>query len=177
MRKITQRSSFFAFGTVLALGLCGCANTVNVHYDEVATCAVFDTNPGGSPHTTTGAAGLFVIYKITEFENTGSAAKAFHFEPTKVFTGSNHDHANSFQFDYLLTKLAQPKTVAKGTTAHDLGLLFIDVSSADPKTDKNVDFFLGYDSTGSESMLLTRDNLHALPAFQDPCSPASINGL
>src|ERR1700757_2589691 len=62
------------------LCLAGCANTVTIHYDQVATCYVFDSNPTGSPHTATQSGnGLFVIYKIKSIDNTSSGAKDFNF--------------------------------------------------------------------------------------------------
>lgn len=157
------------------LSLAACSNTATIHYDEVATCYLFDSDPTGSPHTTTASGnGLFVIYKVTSIENKASGAKDFNFTPHKVYS-SGQNLANSQSFDYLL-QLAQPKTVAKGTTATNLGKLIVD-AVADPKTDQKADFPLYYNSSDGESVLLVRDNRDAKPKFLDPCSPASINGL
>ena len=157
------------------LYLAGCANTVTIHYDQVATCYVFDSNPTGSPHTTTQSGnGLFVIYKIKSIDNTSSGAKDFNFTPSKVYSG-NQNIANNQSFDYLL-QLAQPKTVAKGTTANDLGKIIID-TTADPKTDQKANFPLLYNSGSGESVLLARDNLNTPSPFLDPCSPSNINSL
>jgi hypothetical protein len=103
-----------------------------------------------------------------------SGAIDFNFNPTKVYNG-NQNLANNQSFDYLL-QLAQPHTVAKGTTATNLGRLVID-TTADHKTDQKADFPLRYNSDSGESVLLVRDNPNTPPPFLDPCSPSNINSL
>lgn len=175
MKAIGMRITSGLLAGIAMLCLAGCSNTVTVHYDQAATCFLFDSNPTGSPHTTTSSAnGLFVIYKIKSIDNTSSGAKDFTFDPSKVYSGSQN-MANSQSFDYLL-QLAQAKTVAKGTVANNLGKLIID-TTADPKKDQKADFPLRYNSASGESVLLVRDNPNAAPPFLDPCSPGNINSL
>lgn len=175
MRAPIKRIVFAAVMGITTLSVMGCSNTVTVHYDQAATCYLFDSNPTGQPHTTTSSQnGLFVIYKIKSIDNTSSGAKDFNFNPTKVYNG-NQNFANNQSFDYLL-QLAQPHTVAKGTTATNLGRLVID-TTADPKADQKADFPLRYNSGAGESVLLVRDNPNTPPPFLDPCSPSNINSL
>lgn len=175
MKAFGIRIMFGAVAGTAMLCLAGCSNTVTVHYDQVATCYLFDSNPTGSPHTTTSSNnGLFVIYKINSIDNTSSGAQDFNFAPSKVYSGSQN-FANNQSFDYLL-QLAQPKTVAKGTVANGLGKLIID-TTANPKTDQKANFPLLYNSGSGESVLLVRDNPNAAPPFLDPCSPANVNAL
>lgn len=175
MKASGKRIVLAAIMGITILSVMGCSNTVTIHYDQAATCYLFDSNPTGQPHTTTSSAnGLFVIYKIKSIDNNSSGAKDFNFNPTKVYNG-NQNFANNQSFDYLL-QLAQPHTVAKGTTATDLGRLVID-TTADPKTDQKADFPLHYNSGSGESVLLVRDNPNTPSPFLDPCSPNNVNGL
>ncbi|GLQ91175.1 hypothetical protein [Dyella acidisoli] len=175
MKAFGKRIMLAAMVGTTTLSLIGCANTVTIHYNQSATCSLFDSNPTGSPHTTTQSSnGLFVIYKVTSVVNTSSGAQDFNFNPSKVYNG-NQNFANNQSFDYLL-QLAQPKTVAKGTTANDLGKLIID-TTADPNNDRKADFPLRYNSGQGESVLLVRDNPNTPPPFLDPCSPSNINSL
>lgn len=175
MNAFGKRTMLATVVGITTLSLLGCANTVTIHYDQAATCYLFDSNPTGSPHTTTASGnGLFVIYKINSVQNTASGAQDFNFNPAKVYNG-NQNFANNLSFDYLL-QLAQAKTVPKGTTANNLGKLIID-STANPKTDQKADFPLRYNSSSGESVLFVRDNQNAAPPFLDPCSPSNINSL
>lgn len=176
MKTFSRCISFVAIVVSTALGLIACSDdTVTLHYDESATCYLFDSDPTGSPHTTTSSSnGLFVIYKINSIDNTKSGAKDFNFTPAKVYSGSQN-FANNQSFDYLL-QLAQPKTVPKGSVANNVGKIIIN-SSADPKKDQQANFPLYYNSSSGESVLLVRDNINTPPPFLDPCSPTAINGL
>ncbi len=65
--------------------MAGCKNTATIHFDELATCYLFDSEPTGAPHTTTPSGnGLFVIYRVTSIDNTNSGARDCNFTPATV---------------------------------------------------------------------------------------------
>lgn len=169
-------------GSVGSIFLAGCQNTVILHYRQPANCYLFDSNPTGSPHTTTSAgSGMFLFYDIVSIENKASGAKDFNFDPAKLFAngdskGNTVPGTPGASVTYLLTGNAVPKLVPKGTTSGSLGRVVINLPSDDPTALKTAQMNLLYKSASGESVLLARDPGPA-PKFLDPCTPANVNAL
>lgn len=169
-------------GSVGGLFLSACQNTVILHYRQPANCYLFDTDPTGSPHTTTSAgSGMFLFYDIVSIENKASGAKDFSFDPAKLYAngdskGNTVPGSPGASFTYLLTGNAAPKPVPKGTTSGSLGRVVINLPSDDPAALKTTQINLLYKSASGESVLPVRDAGPA-PKFLDPCTPANVNAL
>jgi len=160
-------------------GLGACSNTVTITYDQPANCVVYDQNPSGTPHQTTGAGGIFAIYHITQIDNSRPGAQDFNFQLGKLYTGSPANQAAMLAtaLPGLPLKYAANKVIKQGTVADDLGWVIIDVPDPNPAADKNATFFLSYASSGSESVLLTNLLTPKNPAFLDPCTPQNLMTL
>lgn len=176
MNRATSFARAILLASIASAGLSACSNTAIIHYTQPANCYLFDSDPTGSPHTTTSAGnGMFEFYKITAIDNKASNAADFHFDPAKIFTRStvNGNSVDSFaggpSFSFKVTT-AKPTTVAKGTSAANLGRIVINVASDDPKSEKTAQTNLLYKSGSGESVLMVRDP-GPNPTFLDPCSP------
>ena len=82
-----------AFGSVLlavlAVALPGCdkpndAARVHVNYKQVADFYEYLQSPGASGTTGAGQGGMFILYKVTQINNSGGQAKAFTFDAQQV---------------------------------------------------------------------------------------------
>ena len=160
-------------------GLGACSNTVTITYDQPANCVVYDQDPSGTPHQTTGAGGIFAIYHITQIDNSRPGSQDFNFQLGKLYTASPASNAAQLAnaLPGLPLKYATNKVINKGTVANDFGWVIIDVPDANPAADKNANDFLAYASSGSESVLLTNLLTPQHPAFLDPCTPQNLKPL
>jgi hypothetical protein len=165
-----------------ALLATGCGhNLAIIHYSQPANAFVFDSDPTGTPHTTTSAGdGLFAFYCINKIENTDTNAAPFTFAASKVF--ALNDPANrpgNASFSNQVQTAPATKTVPAHTTSQPLGRIVIAVPGvADPKALK-VMLNLNYNSSGSDSVLMVRDGGSSPPPvkFLDPASPVHPNNL
>jgi len=107
---------------ILATGACSSPKAdrdVSIRYDQVANFLSYRVNPDDPPVKTPGA--IFVMYRITEIENTGIAAMPTTFGKHKILAGapgkiSNEEPAADQQLlgDKLLDNLqVEPGKVAK----------------------------------------------------------------
>ena len=168
------RSALLA--SIACAGLSACSNTVTVHYTQPANCYLFDSDPTGSPHTTTSAGqAMFKFYKITSIQNGASDPKDFNFDPKKLFTnstvGSNtvQSFAGGPSFSFKVTT-AKATVIPKGATVNGLGRVVVAVATDTPQSEKTAQTNLLYKSSNGESVLMVRD-AGPNPVFLDPCSP------
>jgi len=182
MGREILRAPAVLLAAMAGLGLGACSNTATIHYKQPASCYIFDSDPTGSPHTTTSAGnGMFEFFDITSIENKASGAKDFNFMPNKLFAnstvgGNTVNNAPGASFSFLI-QTAQPKLIPKGTTVNGLGRIVINVAADDPQTEKTAKTNLLYKSAQGESVLLVRDPPDNPPQFLDPCTPTNVNAL
>lgn len=155
-------------------GLLGCKdNLVTIHYTQPANAYVFDQDPTGTPHTTTGAGdGMFVVYCINQIENKDSKAIDFQFMLSKVYAQNTSNASGNTSLDQWV-KTASDKLVPKGTTSAKIGRIVIHVDG-DPAGLKTALENLNYHSSGTDSVILVRDGGIVAPKFLDPMSPGNV---
>jgi hypothetical protein len=160
---------------VAIFGLSGCAKKqlVIINYTQPANCFIFDSDPTGTPHTTTSAGnGMFMIYKISSIQNTEADAVDFDFKLSKVFAGDQSQVPDTIPIVPTAQTAPATKSVPKGTTASNLGRFVIKVAG-DPNQLKTATQFLTYNSSTGESVLMvnqdSKPNQTPKAQFLDPC--------
>lgn len=155
-------------------------NLATIHYSQPANAYLFDSDPTGTPHSTTSAGdGLFAFYCIGAIENNDTNAKDFTLDLTKLYaTPDPGSAANNTSFSYLVQTVKTPFVVPAHTTSGKVGRVVIDVTGIDPQT-KTPMLNLGYRSGKGESVVLVRDGGVNAPAvkFLDPASPVHPNNI
>ena len=168
------KRSCLALALVGTLVLTGCGhNLVTIHYSQPANAYLFDSDPTGSPHTTTAAdAGMFMIYCIGKIENHDTKAVDFAFKVAKLH--ATNDPADNFNTAILYPSAAtaSDKVVNAGTTSPNIGRIIILVKG-DSNTMKNQPENLFYNSSSGESVVLVRDGGNT-PKFLDPLQPGNV---
>jgi hypothetical protein len=154
----------------------GCNNNlVSIHYTQPANAYVFDNNPTGSPHTTTGAAnGMFVVYCINQIENTDSQALDFPFTLSKVYAQNTSNISGNTSLDQWV-KTASDKLIPKGTISGNIGRIVVHIDG-DPLSLKTAIQNLSYNSSSTDSVVMVRDGGSPPPApkFLDPMTPGNV---
>ncbi len=173
----------FLGATVIAVsifGLSGCKKhqLVTIKYTQPANCFIFDSNPTGTPHTTTSASGgMFMIYKIHSIENTEADAVDFNLKLSKIFASNQNENPDEIPIVPDAQNAPDNKLVPKGTTATNLGRIVIKVLG-DSNQLKTTAQFLTYNSATGESVLMvnqdTKPSGVPKPTFLDPCSPNNL---
>jgi len=176
------RSGALLLAAAGALALAGCAgNLAIIHYSQPANAYLFDSDPTGSPHTTTSAGtGMFAFYCLNSIDNTDKNAATFNFDLSKVFVPNDPGNIpGNTSFNYLVQTAPATKSVPAHTTSGALGRIVIDVAGAGDPGSKNAFFNLSYKSSGGESVLLVRDGGNTPPPvkFLDPVSPIHPNNI
>ena len=162
---------------VTAVG-CG-KDLVLIHYSQPANAYVFDSDPTGTPHTTTSAGdGMFAFYCIGQIENDDENAQDFTFELSKVLGSGDPDSFPGTSFDALVRTAPATRMVPAHSTSSTLGRMVINVSggASNPTTQR---YNLLYQSAGDESVLFVLDDPKTPPPIQflDPASPIHPNNL
>lgn len=161
---------------VSIFGLSGCKKhqLVTIKYTQPANCFIFDTNPTGTPHTTTSAGnGMFMIYKIHSIENTEADAVDFTLKLSKIFASNQNENPAEVPIIPDAQNVPDNKLVPKGTTAANLGRIVI-VVAGDPNQLKTAPQFLNYNSSSGESVLMVNQDSKPKPQFLDPCAPNNL---
>ena len=158
--RIIKVVFFVALG-IFALCITGCDDTVVIHYRQLGNFGMFDTNPGGSPHSTTQTRqGCFVVYCITAIENTGDDAKDFNFVLSKIHAGSSVGPGVAIADPYL--KTAPNTKLVKANKTEFIGRFVIDAGEGGPDIPPGGNkycYTLTYDnSVSGESILMVHDN-------------------
>jgi len=171
------------FAAASLLLLVGCAhNLVTIHYSQPANAYIFDSDPTGSPHTTTSAgSGMFAFYCINQIENNDTNAKDFKLDLSKI--RANNDPSNvpgNTSFNFQVQTAPNTLAVPAHTTSGNVGRIVIQVTGAgDPASLKTQMFNLNYNSSKGESVVIVRDGGSSPPPvkFLDPVSPIHPNNL
>jgi hypothetical protein len=141
----------------LALVAPACAkNPVIITYAQRLNFEVFDADPAGQPHQTSG--GATSVFYIKSIKNP-AAGKTFHFKPTRLYFGSDtHNSGWNVSWAYKVAGVpwrAEDKTVDPGQTAQNLGCVVVPLALDQAGA---FAYFLNYDSSvEGDSVLLSRE--------------------
>jgi hypothetical protein len=162
---------------LVLVGAAACnTHPVIIHYAQRVNSDLYDTNPTGSPHTTT--SGGNTVFYITKIENP-SDGKTFHFKPSRVYLGnpSNAGWSQSWAFTAVGPWRAQDMTIDPGTSKTNVGCVAVPTGSAAGE----FTYFLLYDSSKDNDSVLgdragdpntkTKDVLLSPAELQARCQP------
>ena len=140
-----------SYAVLLALiGTAACTkHPVIIHYAQRVNSDLYDSNPTGSPHTTT--SGGNTVFYITKIENPANG-KTFHFKPSRVYIGSpsNAGWSQSWAYTAVGSWRAQDVTIDPGTSKTNVGCVAVPTGSeADGHT-----WFMLYDSSKEDDSVL-----------------------
>jgi len=176
LKKILVSTAIIS--SILGLGACKKHQLVLINYTQPANCWEFDSNPGGSPHTTTTAGnGMFMIYKISSIQNTEADAVDFNFKLSKIYAAVPSQTPETIPIVPTAQTAPDTKSVPKGTTATNLGRFIIKVAG-DPNSLKTATQYLNYSSSSGESVLLVNTDSTSSgvpkPKLLDPCTANNL---
>lgn len=187
---MVQMNKIMGMGVlVVAAAACGPANKnarVNVYYDQVENFHTYALASDSSGSTGPGLNGMFVMYRITKIENTGSEAKSFVFKKGKIVTVTKDETVNEEAgADNILlsSQLLDNVTVGPGQTltdANGLGCIIKVARMNDPKllatTSSPVELMHTIDTSQPVSMKrIASDNGNALEL--ETALPSSLQNV
>ena len=128
---------------LVLIGTAACnKHPVIIHYAQRVNSDLYDTNPTGSPHTTT--SGGNTVFYITKIENPADG-KTFHFKPSRVYIANpaNAGWSQSWAYTAVGPWRAQDVTVNPGTSKSNVGCVVVPTGSEA----NGYTFFMLYDSS------------------------------
>lgn len=152
---MSTSSRIASCAVLAALGLTACQkHPVIIHYAQRVNSDLFDSDPTGSPHTTTGGGNS--LFFITKIENP-AGGKVFHFKPSRLFIGQKTNGGGwtqSWAFSAVGPWKAGDATVAPGSSKTNVGCVAVPTGTEAGK----FAWFMLYDSAvEDDSVLLTRE--------------------
>lgn len=179
-RGIGRGITFIVLMSILLGSGCG-DDLVLIHYSQPANAYVFDTDPTGSPHTTTSAGdGLFAFYCINKIENIDKNARDFKLELSRVSARTDPDsEPGNTSFSYLVQTAPDTLNVPAHTTSGPSGRFVIKIAGVLDIEHLDMTLYVDYESVGEESVLMVNDDdaTKSHPTFLDPASPIHPNNL
>ncbi len=177
-----QRSllSFLIVGITLAPG-CGPPNEnarVFVEYKQVANFHDYRLSPDSNDSH--GAGGMFIMYKITQVKNTGSAAKPFVFDVNKVITDAPDKISNETVTDanILLGGLnVTTVNVGAGQTKLVNGCIIKDALTSNPQALVSAQVPLSHQIDPAQPVTMTNLTPNGSVAVVGNALPASLQAL
>jgi hypothetical protein len=156
------------------MGVLACNNTspTIIHYQQIANSDLWDSNPSGSPHDTSGAGeSLFLITEIS----TPAQGETLNFTPKRLYISDPNDGGWTQTWAYLIDSSvkAMDVTIAPGASKMNLGCVAVPTD----RPASNDILHLFYDSTATESVLLARDGDPSAPVQDVQFSPDEIKQL
>ena len=155
--KLATETKHVLLVGILALGGCG-GNTVVIKYRALINT---DTVVGGPPNLVKNNPGeeagkVILVYCISEIANTRPNAADFTFNLGKLYVtygGSDVLFVNQNSWAWTAPFLI----VSKGTTESDIGRILIRAPRSVDEKMNPTSFSLFYNSSGTESVLMTRE--------------------